>query len=83
MKEAPEFNPFNRGLFHTCVQDPEIEALTKKIVAHGEKQRMPIREYSSKEKPFKMVCIEDPYGIVFETYTHSYELTYSSGAYQE
>lgn len=82
-KEAPEFNPFNTGLFHFCVQDPEIEALTKKIVDFGGKQRMPIREYYPKEKPFKMVYVEDPFGIVFEIYSHSYELTYSSGAYQK
>ena len=30
-----------------------------------------------------MVYVEDPFGIVFEIYTHSYELTYSSGAYQD
>lgn len=29
-KEAPDFNPFNTGLFHFCVQDPNIEELTKK-----------------------------------------------------
>ncbi|WP_152286603.1 VOC family protein [Flavicella marina] len=83
VKEAPEFNPFNTGLFHFCVQDPEIEILTKKIVNAGGKQRMPIREYYPDEKPFKMVYVEDPFGIVFEIYTHSYELTYSSGAYQK
>ncbi|MGA9269593.1 MAG: lactoylglutathione lyase family protein [Lutimonas sp.] len=83
IKEAPEFNPFNTGLFHFCVQDPEIEKLTEKIVALGGKQRMPIREYYPGEKPFKMVYVEDPFGVVFEIYTHSYELTYSSGAYQE
>jgi len=83
VKEAPEFNPFNTGLFHFCVQDPEIEKLTENIVAHGGKQRMHIREYYPKEKPYKMVYVEDPFGIVFEIYTHSYELTYSSGAYQE
>lgn len=81
-KEAPEFNPFNTGLFHFCVQDPNIEALTNKIVEYGGKQRMPIREYYPGEKPYKMVYVEDPFGIVFEIYTHSYELTYSSGAYQ-
>jgi hypothetical protein len=27
--------------------------------------------------------VQDPFGIVFEIYTHSYELTYSSGAYQD
>jgi lactoylglutathione lyase family protein len=83
VKGAPAFNPFNTGLFHFCVQDPEIEELTEKIVKHGGKQRMPIREYYPGEKPFKMVYVEDPFGIVFEIYTHSYELNYSSGAYQK
>ncbi len=80
---SPDFNPFHTGLFHFCVQDPDIESLTKKIVEHGGKQRMPIRTYYPNEKPYKMVYIEDPFGVVFEIYTHSYELTYSSGAYQE
>jgi lactoylglutathione lyase family protein len=79
----PEFNPFKTGLFHFCVQDPNIEALVDKIVAHGGKQRMPIREYYPDEKPYRMVYVEDPFGIVFEIYSHSYELTYSSGAYQD
>jgi len=82
-KEIPEFNPFNTGLFHFCVQDPDIEGLTKKIVEHGGKQRMPIRAYYPDDKPYKMVYVQDPFGIVFEIYTHSYELTYSQGAYEE
>ena len=81
VKKAPEFSPFNTGLFHFCVQDPAIENLVAEIVAAGGKQRMPIREYYPNEKPFKMCYVEDPFGIVFEIYTHSYELTYSSGAY--
>jgi lactoylglutathione lyase family protein len=81
--KKPEFSPFNTGLFHFCVQDPDIENLVEKIVENGGKQRMPIREYYPNEKPFKMVYVEDPFGIVFEIYTHSYELTYSSGAYQK
>ena len=81
--QKPKFSPFNTGLFHFCVQDPEIEKLTEKIVAYGGKQRMPIREYYPNEKPYKMVYVEDPFGIVFEIYSHSYELTYSSGAYQK
>lgn len=77
----PEFNPFRTGLFHFCVQDPDIEGLVEKIVAAGGKQRMPIREYYPGEKPYKMCYVQDPFGIVFEVYTHSYELTYSKGAY--
>ncbi|MEX0648110.1 MAG: lactoylglutathione lyase family protein [Balneolaceae bacterium] len=82
-KETPEFNPFNPGLFHFCVQDPDIENLINKIVSAGGKQRMPIREYYPNDKPYKMCYVEDPFGIVFEIYTHSYELTYSSGAYSD
>lgn len=82
-KEAPEFNPFNTGLFHFCVQDPDVEGLVEKIVEHGGRQRMPIREYYPGEKPYRMVYVEDPFGVVFEIYSHSYELTYSSGAYEE
>lgn len=82
-REAPAFNPFNTGLFHFCVQDPDIEGLTQKIVKQGGRQRMPIREYYPGEKPFKMVYVEDPFGVVFEIYSHSYELTYSSGAYKD
>jgi len=81
--KKPKFSPFNTGLFHFCIQDPDIETLTNKIVEYGGKQRMPIREYYPNEKPYKMVYVEDPFGIVFEIYTHSYELTYSSGAYQD
>lgn len=79
--EITGFNPFNTGLFHFCIQDPDIETLVDKIVAAGGKQRMPIRAYYPDDKPYKMCYVEDPFGIVFEIYTHSYELTYSSGAY--
>jgi lactoylglutathione lyase family protein len=81
VKEATDFNPFNTGLFHFCIQDPDIETLVDEIVAAGGKQRMPIRAYYPDDKPYKMCYVEDPFGIVFEIYTHSYELTYSSGAY--
>jgi hypothetical protein len=27
--------------------------------------------------------MEDPFGIILEIYSHSYELTYSAGAYQQ
>ena len=69
------------GTFHFAVQDPDVEGLVEKIVAAGGRQRMPVREYFPGEKPYRMVYVEDPFGIVFELYSHSYELTYSAGAY--
>jgi len=78
----PKFEPFRTGLFHFSVQDPDVEGLVEKIVAAGGKQRMPIREYYPEEKPYRMCYVEDPFGNVFEIYSHSYELHYSEGAYK-
>ncbi|WP_457941092.1 lactoylglutathione lyase family protein [Mesorhizobium sp. 10J20-29] len=69
------------GTFHFAIQDPDLEGLLARIVAAGGKQRMPVREYFPNAKPYRMVYVEDPFGIVFEIYSHSYELTYSAGAY--
>jgi len=81
--EKPEnnFEYWKTGIFHFCIQDPNIEDLVEKIKQYGGKQRMPIREYYPDDKPYKMVYVEDPFGNIFEIYTHSYELTYSQGAY--
>ncbi|MCH2174617.1 MAG: lactoylglutathione lyase family protein [Lentisphaeria bacterium] len=76
-----EFKYLRTGTFHFCVQDPDVEGLVEKIKAHGGKQRMPIRYYYPGDKPYRMFYVEDPFGIVFEIYSHSYELTYSAGAY--
>ena len=77
------FEYWKTGVFHFCVQDPDLEGLLEKLVAHGGKQRMPVRQYYPGEKPYRMVYCEDPFGNILEIYSHSYELTYSSGAYQD
>jgi lactoylglutathione lyase family protein len=81
--EAPsgEFEYRKAGVFHVCVQDPDVEGLAQRIVAAGGKQRMPVRHYFPGEKPYRMVYCEDPFGNIVEIYSHSYELTYSAGAY--
>ncbi len=80
-QQKQPFTYKNTGLFHFSVQDPDLEGLVEKIVAYGGKQRMPVREYYPGEKPYRMCYVEDPFGIVFEVYSHSYEVTYSKGAY--
>lgn len=83
-QEQPEdnFEYWKTGVFHFCVQDPDVEGLAEKIVAAGGKQRMPVRHYFPDEKPYRMVYCEDPFGNLLEIYSHSYELTYSAGAYE-
>ncbi|WP_323802903.1 lactoylglutathione lyase family protein [Sulfitobacter litoralis] len=78
---ADPLNFRQHGTFHFAIQDPNLEDLLAKIIAAGGKQRMPVREYFPNDKPYRMVYVEDPFGIVFELYSHSYELTYSAGAY--
>jgi len=78
-----EFQFWRTDLFHFAVQDPNLEDLVERIVKAGGKQRMPVRYYYKGEKPYRMCYVEDPFGIIFEIYSHSYELTYSSGAYEE
>lgn len=82
-QETPEdnFEYWKTGVFHFCIQDPDVEGLAERIVAAGGKQRMPVREYFPGEKPFRMVYMEDPFGNILEIYSHSYELTYAAGAY--
>jgi lactoylglutathione lyase family protein len=81
-KPQAEFKPFETGVFHFSVKDPDVEGLAAKIVEAGGKQRMPVREYYPGEKPYKMVYMEDPFGNIIEIYSHSYELHYGAGAYQ-
>ncbi|MCA2015873.1 lactoylglutathione lyase family protein [Vibrio tritonius] len=82
--QSPEnnFEYWRTGVFHFCVQDPNVEELAEKIVAAGGKKRMQApRFYYPGEKPYRMIYMEDPFGNILEIYSHSYELTYSSGAY--
>ncbi|WP_231757847.1 lactoylglutathione lyase family protein [Microbulbifer elongatus] len=84
-QENPEnnFEYWKTGIFHFCVQDPNVEELADKIVAAGGKRRMKEpRYYYPGEKPYRMIYMEDPFGNILEIYSHSYELTYGSGAYQ-
>lgn len=61
-----------------------MEGLADKIEAAGGKRRMKEpRYYYPGEKPYRMIYMEDPFGNILEIYSHSYELHYSSGAYQK
>lgn len=76
------FEYWKTGIFHFCVQDPNVEDLAERIVAAGGKKRMEKpRYYYPGEKPYRMIYMEDPFGNILELYSHSYELIYSAGAY--
>jgi catechol 2,3-dioxygenase-like lactoylglutathione lyase family enzyme len=79
---APQqFEYWKTDEFHFCVEEANIEDLVEKIVAHGGQRQLPLREYDEYEESSKTIYVEDPFGVVFEIVTHSYEMTYSQGAY--
>lgn len=59
------FEYWKTGVFHYCVQDPDVEGLAAKIVKNGGKQRIPVREYYSGEKPYRMVYYFFPFPELF------------------
>ena len=82
VRRENNFEYWKTGIFHLCFQDPDVEGMIERIVAHGGKLRMSqVRHYFPGEKPYRMVYCEDPFGNIVEIYSHSYELTYSAGAY--
>lgn len=46
-KPQNNFEYWKTGIFHFCVQDPDVEGLASEVVAVGGKQRMPVHEYFS------------------------------------
>jgi catechol 2,3-dioxygenase-like lactoylglutathione lyase family enzyme len=83
MKERQERHDvdFSRlGIFHFCLQTEDFEGVMEKVEALGGKVRMDVMRYHPEDdnKPAKMVYLEDPFGNLFELYSHTYEETYAS-----
>eukprot|EP00914_Ancora_sagittata_P022845 GHVO01045303.1.p1 GENE.GHVO01045303.1~~GHVO01045303.1.p1 ORF type:complete len:162 (-),score=30.37 GHVO01045303.1:132-617(-) len=68
------------GIFHFCLQTDDFHGVIKKVEQYGGKVRMDIMRYHPEDdtRPQKMVYLEDPFGTLFELYSHSYRETYSS-----
>lgn len=83
MKERQERHQvdFSRiGIFHFCLQTDDFEGTIQRVEAFGGKVRMDIMRYHPEDdnKQEKMVYLEDPFGNLFELYSHTYAETYAS-----
>jgi len=83
MKEREERHEvdFSRlGIFHFCLQSNDFKSVIERTVKFGGKVRMDIMRYHPEDdnKQAKMVYLEDPFGNLFELYSHSYEETYAT-----
>jgi catechol 2,3-dioxygenase-like lactoylglutathione lyase family enzyme len=68
------------GIFHFSLETDDFEKVIEKTKEFGGKVRMDIMRYHPEDdsKQQKMVYLEDPFGNLFELYSHSYAETYSS-----
>ncbi len=83
MKERQERHEvdFSRlGIFHFCLQTDDFAGAIERTEQFGGKVRMDIMRYHPEDenKQAKMVYLEDPFGNLFELYSHTYEETYAS-----
>ena len=82
MKEKQERHKvdFSRiGIFHFCLQTDDFHGVIERTEKLGGKVRMDIMRYHPEDdnKPSKMVYLQDPFGNLFELYSHTYEETYA------
>lgn len=83
MKERQERHvvDFSRiGIFHFCLQTDDFAGVIEKVEQYGGKVRMDIMRYHPEDdsKPAQMIYLEDPFGNLFELYSHTYAETYAS-----
>ena len=83
MKERQERHEvdFSRiGIFHFCLQTDDLAGVIERVEQFGGKVRMDIMRYHPEDdnKPAKMIYLEDPFGNLFELYSHTYEETYAT-----
>lgn len=78
--ERHDLNFSRLGIFHFCLQTDDFETVMQKTEELGGKVRMDVMRYhpDDDDKPAKMVYLEDPFGNLFELYSHTYEETYAS-----
>jgi catechol 2,3-dioxygenase-like lactoylglutathione lyase family enzyme len=82
MKERHERHQvdFSRiGIFHFCLLTDDFHGVIERTEKLGGKVRMDIMRYHPEDdnKPAQMVYLEDPFGNLFELYSHTYEETYA------
>jgi catechol 2,3-dioxygenase-like lactoylglutathione lyase family enzyme len=80
--DEDNFRYWQRGIFHLCVTDPDLEGLVGRVVANGGKQRTRIWQFLP-GRPCKLVYCEDPFGNIVEAFSHSYAEAFANMPVQD
>ncbi|PSQ26538.1 glyoxalase [Halobacteriales archaeon QS_8_65_32] len=75
------FDPEAPGLFHLCVQDPNVEELAERITDTGGEQLSEVWEIFPGHDEYLMTYCKDPFGIVVEIHSRGYEHMHSNMDY--
>jgi catechol 2,3-dioxygenase-like lactoylglutathione lyase family enzyme len=75
-ENSPE--PSEPGLFHLCVQDPNIEDLAETIVETGGEQLSDVWMIFPDYPEYKMCYCADPWGNIVEIHSRGYEHMHSN-----
>ena len=70
---ANDPDPADPGLFHLCVQDPNIEELVGEIVETGGEQLSDVWTIFPEYPEYKMCYCVDPWGNIVEVHSRGYE----------
>jgi catechol 2,3-dioxygenase-like lactoylglutathione lyase family enzyme len=68
------------GIFHFCLQTDDFHGVIERTEQYGGKVRMDIMRYHPEDEnnTTQMVYLEDPFGNLFELYSHTYAETYAA-----
>jgi catechol 2,3-dioxygenase-like lactoylglutathione lyase family enzyme len=82
-RRADPFEYWKTGLMHLCVIDSDPDALVDHVRRTGGRLRGARVWDLFPGEPFRMAYCEDPFGNVFEVYSHSYERTFANRSLTE
>jgi catechol 2,3-dioxygenase-like lactoylglutathione lyase family enzyme len=71
------FDYWRTGIFHICITATDIDEMAAKIEKAGGKLRSKIWQLFP-NKPYRVCYCQDPWGIIIELNTHSYEQIWSN-----
>lgn len=74
-------DPVDPGLFHFCVQDPNVEDLVERITDTGGEQLSQVWDIFPDHPEYKMCYCADPWGNIVEIHSRGYEHMHSNMGY--
>jgi Lactoylglutathione lyase and related lyases len=73
----PEMTYWRPGPWHICFTHPDVDAMVRRIVDAGGRQKIPVTAFVP-GRPWRLVYCEDPWRNAIEIISHSYAEIFSN-----